>query len=549
MLQKLERMIKGFCVSFRQSKVLSDYRVMRYEFHAKRLGFDFKGQKTLAYREDEFDPLNALRRLPFTIDGSKPRSRHAELMRVDLIKMTEDLTAVQATRSPDTPTILLLSASTLGLFFRGIVQSHFWSFGAPSYNKYKSFKEVNLPRRAAPPARLKYGKLNDLVAERTHYIVNTHQKINADNKKNECKGLMRLIAYEPHRVNSGKAETQYPPVLLIHGMAHGSRVFWTETIINNMASHLLEQGYHVWMLDHRLSVNLKVDPLPGLSIDDIAEVDIPWAVHNIYLMTKQKVRVFAHCVGAGAFQMAMLEGRLNDDGIIKKSKIHSAVIHAVPAWLVASEDNRWRANVVSMFQNRFEDVLFEPIPHNRPTLMEMMTDRFSNSFGWIKEEFDLHRLNDSQDDQMGRSICNRMTLLYGDEWLHTNLDEKTHSNLDTLVGPSPIASMRQAFYCIVKGRLTKKEGENSYVKEENIKSYWTFPTFLLHGDSNKVFKAQSTRLLSIMGTWICSLVRPPTLTFSLKYLHFLNSPLFLISPLIIHCRKDSLLGRLFRTPD
>jgi len=499
-LIKLDRLIKGIVVSVRQSRVLSDYRIMSYQFHAKRLGFDFIGQKTLAYNKNEFDPLTALRQLPFTIDGSKPISRNAEIMRVDLIKMTEDLAAIQATKSPDTPAILVLALSTFGLFFRAIIQTQFWRFGAPSYDKYKSRKEANRPRRAEPPSRLRFGAINEKIAIRTHYIVNTHQVgTNEENLagENEPNGLMRLIAYTPKCLGTGDSTNNSSPVLLIHGMAHGSRVYWTDTIEHNMTSHLLEHGYHVWMLDHRLSTNLSIDPLPGLSIDSIAEVDIPWAINTIYALTGQKVRVFAHCVGAGAFQMAMLEGRLNvhgkDDSIVE-SKIEAAVIHAVPAWLVASEDNRWRANIVSMFQNRFEDIMFEPIPHNDPSVMEMITDRFSNSFGWEETEFKLHRQNDKQDDQFGRSICNRMTLLYGDEWLHTNLEGETHNALDTLVGPSPIASMRQAFYCIVKGRLTGEKGENTYVKEDKIKKNWTFPTFFLHGDHNKVFKAQSTKV-------------------------------------------------------
>lgn len=481
-------------VTFKQARVQSTWRYMRYQFEGRlRPGeaashIRFLAQKTLAYRGGQLDPLNALRVLPFTLNGRVPAPRRAARFRVDMIDFTRDLAPFQVYRTPNTPTTIMALLSA-GLFFlRGIVQTHFWSFGAPSYRRYGDQPDMNRARLEAPPAALAYPAANS-----------PDRAVREDQAAAPLPG-MRLVRYRP----SGQGNA--PPVLLIHGLAHGSRVFWTETVEHNLAQHLLGQGFDVWLLDHRLSCNLNDRPDRNLSMEDIASVDIPWAVRTVYESVNRDrsgaepvpVNVFAHCIGAGAFAIAALNGRLRADDGRATPMVGRVVIHAVTPWLVASEDNRWRANVVSMFRSYFDDLDYDPIPHADPTIAESMADRFSSSFGWSVREFRLHRsCRFEHGHHFSRTICNRMTLYYGDEWLHENLDPRTHAGLHTLVGPAPIEVLRQVYYCIVRGRLTNREGANEYVREDRIRDHWSFPTLFLHGDCNKVFNADGSRTTAL----------------------------------------------------
>ena len=91
-----------------------------------------------------------------------------------------------------------------------------------------------------------------------------------------------------------------PPVLMLHGLAQGSQIFWTDSIEHNLASHFHNAGFDVWLLDYRLSNHI----LPQLkdqdwSIDEIARFDIPLAIQAVCEKTgHDKTAVVAHCVGS-----------------------------------------------------------------------------------------------------------------------------------------------------------------------------------------------------------------------------------------------------------
>lgn len=473
--QSIKDLVQALLTTYRQSDVVADHRFMRYEVEHRDL--HLIGQKVLAYDFGEKDPLSSLRAMPFTIDGSDPVTKTAPVMLVDMIRFMDDLAPFVAKKSPNTPALLMSSVATGLMFLRATIQTHFWSFGAPDYDEFECKASVNQPRMEGHPKTISY----EANAHQHHASVKSFELVDCDSKIQ-----MRLLRVTPNHV------THAEPLLMIHGLAHGSRVFWTETVDTNMAQYMLSKGYELWMLDHRLSINLHLEP-ETLSVDHIAFTDIPWAVKEVCKQTgASSIQVFAHCIGAGAFQMALLKGRLKDRA--GNSLIKGLVVHAVPPWLVASEDNRWRANAVSLFRPRWNDVTYDPIPHKDPTVMEMLGDRFAFSFFWKKQELRLHRMHERCDDAFSRTICDRMTLFYGDEWLHSNLDPRTHKNLASLVGPASIEVLKQAFFCIVKGRITNRKGENGYISDKNIKKNWSCPTLFLHGSVNKVFNVESSRI-------------------------------------------------------
>ncbi len=50
-----------------------------------------------------------------------------------------------------------------------------------------------------------------------------------------------------------------------------------DTIETNLVEHLVEHGFDVWLLDHRLSIELPASRLPS-TLDDVAMKDYPTAV-------------------------------------------------------------------------------------------------------------------------------------------------------------------------------------------------------------------------------------------------------------------------------
>jgi len=463
----------------RAACIFTDWRTLDYRFEYRDgdgAVLSLRGSKRLAYACGEKNVWDALLHLPFELTLSRPRMplvRAEGRLRVDMIHFTRDLAPFQATRSPDTPTTLLAMVGLGALFLRALVQTHFWSFGAPSYKgAFPDKTEANRDRLLDPPKSLTYqDKETGLAAVATCSIPE------ADLPER------RLMRYQPQ--SPARAS-----ILLIHGFAHGSRVFWTETVETNLVQYLLGQGYDVWLLDHRLSACLPGMAERNATMDDVAGEDIPWAVRSVHAVTGHQVHVFAHCIGAGAFAMAVLKGKL-------AKMIASAALHAVTPWLVASEANRVRTNLVSALRDSLPFKYFDPVPSSEPTLWEVLIDRLASSIRWNPEDRQRH-LADEMGRRLSRTACNRMTLFYGYEWNHANLDPRTHRDLTGLVGPGTVTLFKHIYYCVVRQRLTNHRGRHVYLTQQRLKNHWQFPTLFMHGKENKVFDPESSRLSAYM---------------------------------------------------
>lgn len=466
------------------ANVQADYRYLSYRFEAD--GIRFSGRKELRYRGDEPDPLRILTRLPFVLEGANGERLNADL-EVDLIRLTGEPAALQLDRTPDSPnsTVALVS---LALFFgRAVLSSMFWSFKRPVYERFGTKYEENSPRLAEPPTHLTFAPAKGELgrAERDVVLEARFAAKATQDPRGPAVRRARLVRY---RQPKNRAERK--TALLIHGLAHGSRVFTTDTIEMPMAKKLLLQEYDVWLLDHSLSTTLEREPDPLINMDDLAAEDIPWAFSAVLATTRAEgtergVDVFAHCIGAGAFAMSVLGGKL------KGQPIHSAVLHAVTPWLIGSRDNRWRANALALYKDRLTMDYFDPIPHNSPSAAESLYDAFVGSFSW-GEQLTFHEEHD-RGDSFSRTVCNRMTLFYGEEWVHDNLAPATHREIATLVGPGSLEVMRQAQSCVVRGRLTDNDGRSPYVLRETFEAFWDFPTRFVHGSENRVFRAEASK--------------------------------------------------------
>lgn len=376
---------------------------------------------------------------------------------------------VQVTGAAHLPQSLLFAGSLASYFARSLLATQFWEFGGVDA------PEIPHVQRTKPqPLRTETGKI---FPEFSTLNVPLREGPSGKAKKQ----LTLLLTNYP---NPGK-----PPVLMLHGLAQGSQIFWTDSIENNLANHFYDAGFDVWLLDYRLSNHI----LPRLddrqwSIDEIAQFDIPMAIDAVLAATQnEKVAVVAHCVGACGLAMAALR----DPAV--GPKISAAVTNAIHPWVISSPGNRFRAKLGGFYREWVPEALLNPIPTKTDTAIQNVTDRLGFGLARIaeEEEHDDHR--HYGDDSIVNGICDRMTFLYGRMWNHRNLSRETHHAFVDMLGPAPIGVYQHLYHFTREQRITDNRGENIYLNKANIQKNWTFPILFVHGGDSRVFNPHSAR--------------------------------------------------------
>ncbi len=493
-------------VFWRIAQLQAQRRYLRYDFCSSD-GLRISGRKTLGYGLGLNDLLRALMVLPVEFRTADNHKLGAEL-ELDAVRVTHGSTPLQITGSPDS-TATLLAAGGLGMYFlRMIMHTHFWSFAAPSYSHFalKSVLESDdrQGRLFEPPDTMAYGaggQYSSLPKE--VYECPVPESENAEK-------LSRLVRYQPATGNVAERKS----LMLVHGLAHSSRVFWTDTIACNFVQYFLARNYDVWILDHRASANYVRNVTPEHTWDSIALNDVPWAIHTAYTEVNRDIagqhqrgiHVFSHCIGAGAVAMAVLAGKLNrpasnQDGTgaddnSDKSMLASLVPHAVTPWLTTSGENRARANLWAMVKNLEPIRVIEPMPYRGPELMETLYDRLAALAMTADERQQWSAWNGFRDWRgpgFAQSIYTRYTIFWGRQWHNANIADDTRYQFAGMIGPVPIGVMQQVYFSLTRGLLSNHDGANEYVREENFARHWTFPTYFLHGNRNTVFDMESSR--------------------------------------------------------
>jgi cholesterol oxidase len=94
------------------------------------------------------------------------------------------------------------------------------------------------------------------------------------------------------------------PIILSHCIGVSSLMYAIDTIDCNLLEFLVSHEYDVWLLDHRLSIELPVSMMQS-TMDDVATKDYPAAVACVCEVTKAiDVDIFAHGVGSSTLTMA-----------------------------------------------------------------------------------------------------------------------------------------------------------------------------------------------------------------------------------------------------
>lgn len=465
-----------------------DYRIELRDRSTRRI--EISGRKLLAFKPRAKDPWTTLLELSATIRETKLQHGSWLCMRKRRIKLRVDTLDLlkrrvyQLTDTSDTPAGVAQMLGVSAFWLRAMLSTHYWSFRGLDYGH-------RLP--PVVPGNVAYAHGKAIVPEVIPFEV--------PRPKSARESMTLALSRYRQTTCSDRV------VLLTHGLAHGGEIFTTDTVPKCLVAYLVEKNYDVWVLDNRMSNRLSdwegtVDvPREPSSLDDIAQFDIPRAIDIVCRMTGQaKISVLAHCMGAAAMSMAILSGRLSRAPF--DSRIDRLILHAVSPWMVPSVSNRASALIATVFGDLLGDQVLETVPPKTPGPIDQFIDRIGSCIGWSKKHRFAHRL-DVHGDAMGTAICNRLTLFYGRQWLHENLDPRTHQQLYRLVGPAHVSFAKQAYFFALRQRLTDREGGNVYLTEPNVKRHWTFPTLLACGTGNDVFapegNARSYRILKSLG--------------------------------------------------
>lgn len=199
--------------------------------------------------------------------------------------------------------------------------------------------------------------------------------------------------HEPHR----------GPVLLVHGAGVRAELF-RPPIPHTIVDALLDEGWDVWMLNWRASIDL--DRLPW-TLTDAARYDHPAAVRFVRAATgAATVKAIVHCQGSTSFSLAAAAGLLPDVDTIVSNAV--SLHPVIPAY------------------SRFKILAMAP-------WIGRVTDYLSPAWAYRSEGYFsriVRRTVALTHPECDNLVCRMVSFTYGSGrpalWSHRHLDAATH---------------------------------------------------------------------------------------------------------------------------
>jgi cholesterol oxidase len=359
------------------------------------------------------------------------------------------MTTLRALRAPDAAAAMAAKAR-FGRLFAGAVADTYLGIarGAPSV--WPPAKRSDAPLRPRRPLRLP--------APEVHFFAT------ADG------ATLRLTR---HRAGAKG------PVMLAHGLGVSSRIFTADTIDTCLAEYLAANGYDVWLLDFRASIDLPAAH-GQFSGDEVACFDYPAAVEAVRRATgRSDVQIVAHCFGASTLFMALAAGLAN---------VRSAVFSQIAGHVAPPLANAVRAG---LFMPDFLRLLG----------LDALTTDVSAEPGALERLYDdALRLNPllQADQRCASKPCHRISFMYAPLYRHEQLNAATHDALGELFGTANLRSFQHLAGMIRSRRVVAFDGADAYLPEDPVRLAGTlanfrFPIRFIHGALNECFLPESTR--------------------------------------------------------
>lgn len=296
-------------------------------------------------------------------------------------------------------------------------------------------------------------------------------------------------------------------ILLTHAFAQSGYSYTFQTTDQNMAEHFYQQGYEVWIVEHRISTSVPAHQYQS-TVDQIGKYDIPSAVDkmiseiNLDLDANElnpealpvQCYSFAQCIGGAASAMALLSGRisyqdryhqLTDGNVVCLPKLAGLVISQTHPHCVGQPMTQAKTWIPSMLRDTI-GLSHLPLAVRGPqdSLINALFDRLCNALPVPEEELcpvDLEK------DEDHCATCRRIRFLEAPLFLHRNVNVKTHRELPMLFGDANVRLFAHGVKFVDSERLVTEDGNNAYVTDENIQMYGALPVLFLHGRENELF--------------------------------------------------------------
>ena len=259
------------------------------------------------------------------------------------------------------------------------------------------------------------------------------------------------------------------PVLLSHCIGVSQRMYSTDTIATNLLEYLYENNFDVWLLDHRLSIELPAAYRQS-TMDDVATKDYPAAVAKVLELSSAKsLQVVAHGVGSSTFTMAMLAGLQG---------VRAAVCSQVSTDLFVP------------FLNLFKSYMTPAAKTIGLRTLTTYTDSDASPldriYNWAIKLYPMQA-----EERCKNPVCQRITGLYGNLYEHDQLNVDTHRALHELFGVVNLTAMAQLSRISTATHLVNATGENVYLPHLDRLA---IPIAFIHGEDNICVLPKSTEI-------------------------------------------------------
>ncbi len=259
------------------------------------------------------------------------------------------------------------------------------------------------------------------------------------------------------------------PVMIAHPFNSTSRLFTIDTIETNLTEYLYANGYDLWLLDYRTSIDLPYHQ-GQFDLDIVAEDDFPSAIKTVRANTGGKdVHIIAHCVGSISAQLAILKGM---KGVASFVGMQVSIFPESP------------------FQVMFKTNL------RLPTLLYSMGIKGINAYTDLGDSFGNKLLNKALrvygqlwGYSSNNAVYNRMTFLFGPIYEFGNVNLATQDTLHETLGSANFTTYKQLTKMLRKGRFVDAKGNDTYLEHVDRMN---MPITLIQGKVNRVFNAENT---------------------------------------------------------
>lgn len=228
----------------------------------------------------------------------------------------------------------------------------------------------------------------------------------------------------------GPHEPWRGPVMLAHGSGVRAELF-RPPLPRTLVDVLLEDGWDVWLLNWRASIDLA--PMPW-TLDDAAVFDHPAAVEHILAATgADTMKAVVHCQGSTSFTMAAVAGLVPQVDTVVSNAV--SLHPVIPFW--SRQKIRYLAPAIEPFT-----------PHLNPAWGYRSDGVFSKL---------VRRTVALTHPECDNIVCRMVSFTYGSGfpalWSHRNLDAATHDWISGEFADVPMSFFRQMGRSVDAGHL------------------------------------------------------------------------------------------------